>query len=119
MSEVGEGDPPMAGTPDPGAILQMVGEAAYDWLLGSDRLSWSPHAAAALGIADMAALGTGAGFAHAIDAAGGVSRLEAIQASPQSASGGSYEAQYAFKRPDGTMSWLEDIGRWFAGADGK
>ena len=30
----------------------MVGEAAYDWQIVSDRLSWSPHAAAVLGIAD-------------------------------------------------------------------
>jgi len=121
MSELGAGDPPDTGTPNPAEILQMVGQAAYEWQLASDRLSWSPHAAIVIGLADIAALGTGAAFARATDAAGGVGRLEAIQASPQSAGadGVPYEAQYAFKRPDGTTTWLEDTGRWFAGADGK
>ncbi|MCW5693035.1 MAG: GGDEF domain-containing protein [Pseudolabrys sp.] len=117
----GDGNSPDAGTPDSGEILRMVGEAAYEWQLAEDRLNWSPHAAAVLGIADVATLGTGAAFARAVDATGGVSRLEAIQATPQNigADGVPYEAQYAFKRADGTATWLEDTGRWFAGADGK
>ncbi len=119
--DIGQGNRPAAGAPDAGEILRMVGEAAYEWRLDSDRLSWSAHAAAALGIADTATLDTGAGFARAIDASGGVSRLEAIQRGTQhdSGAGVAYEAQYAFKRPDGSTAWLEDTGRWFAGADGK
>jgi PAS domain-containing protein len=116
MSEFGQND-----RPDAGEILRMVGEAAYEWRLDSDGLTWSAHAAAVLGIADTAAIETGAGFARAIDASGGVSRLEAIQAANRhdSGDGVSYEAQYAFKRPDGSTTWLEDTGRWFAGAEGK
>ncbi|KQY97427.1 diguanylate cyclase [Pseudolabrys sp. Root1462] len=116
MSEFGQND-----RPDAGEILRMVGEAAYEWRLDSDGLTWSAHAAAVLGIADTAAIETGAGFARVIDASGGVSRLEAIQAANRhdSGDGVSYEAQYAFKRPDGSTTWLEDTGRWFAGADGK
>ena len=129
MSEIGQGtdqdtdqgNPSDAGKPDAGEVLRMVGEAAYEWQLATDRLSWSPHAAAVLGIADVASIETGAGFARAIDAAGGISRLDAIQASKprQAADGATYGAQYAFKRPDGSVTWLEDTGRWFAGEGGK
>jgi diguanylate cyclase (GGDEF)-like protein len=107
--------------PDAGAILQLVGEAAYEWRLDSDRLIWSPHAGSLLGVADMAALDTGAGFARGVDAANGVSRLDAISKSGQrdGGDGVAYQTQYAFKRGDGSITWLEDIGRWFAGADGK
>jgi diguanylate cyclase (GGDEF)-like protein len=104
-----------------GDILRWVGEAAYEWRLDSDRLSWSAHAPAVLGVANMSALETGAGFAGSIDAAGGMSRLDAIAKSGQhdAGEGVAYEAQYAFKRPDGTTTWIEDTGRWFAGTDGK
>lgn len=125
MSEFGQDidhdNPFDAGDPDAGEILRMVGEAAYEWQLATDRLTWSPHAAAVLGIPDIAPLATGAGFARTVDADGGISRLDAIQASKphETAAGTVFEAQYAFKRPDGSVTWLEDTGRWFAGADGK
>ena len=104
-----------------GDILRLVGEATYEWRLDTDRLSWSGHAAAVLGAADMAALETGAGFARCVEAAGGLSRLDAITKSALRDTGGgvSYEAQYAFRRADGTTTWIEDTGRWFAGADGE
>ncbi|RDV05688.1 EAL domain-containing protein [Undibacter mobilis] len=102
-------------------ILRLVGEATYEWRLDTDRLSWSSHAAAVLGVADVAALETGSGFARCVDAAAGISRLDAVTKSPQrdAGDGVAYEAQYAFKRADGTTTWIEDTGRWFAGADGK
>jgi len=104
-----------------GDILRLVGEAAYEWRLDSDRLSWSPHAARLLGAADASVLETGSGFARCVNAAGGKSRLDAISKSGQhdTGEGVAYEAQYAFRRPDGTTAWIEDTGRWFAGADGK
>ncbi|HWK95231.1 MAG TPA: bifunctional diguanylate cyclase/phosphodiesterase [Pseudolabrys sp.] len=104
-----------------GDILRLVGEATYEWRLDTDRLSWSAHAAAALGAVDMAALETGAGFARYVEATGGMSRLDAVTKSTQRDTGDGvpYEAQYAFKRADGTTTWIEDIGRWFAGVDGK
>ncbi|WP_168197717.1 bifunctional diguanylate cyclase/phosphodiesterase [Pseudolabrys sp. FHR47] len=104
-----------------GDILRLVGEATYEWRLDTDRLSWSGHAAAVLGAADMAALETGTGFARCVEATGGLSRLDAVTKSAlrDAGDGVPYEAQYAFKRADGTTTWIEDIGRWFAGADGK
>ena len=33
--------------------------------------------------------------------------------------GVAYQVQYAFRRDSGETVWLEDTGRWFAGADGK
>ncbi len=104
-----------------GDILRLVGEATYEWRLNDDRLSWSPHAAAVFGVTDLAPLETGSGFARHVDAGGGVSRLDAVTKSSQrdGGEGVPYEAQYAFRRADGTTTWIEDTGRWFAGADGK
>jgi len=113
-------DPP-AGRPDVAHILASVGEAAYEWRLDSDALSWSGNAVAVLGT-DPAEIASGRAYATRVEPDGGKSRHEAISLSAQgeSAAGGLYQAQYAFKRADnGRTTWLEDTGRWFAGDDGK
>lgn len=104
-----------------GDILRLVGEATYEWRLDSDRLTWSAAAPAIFGMSDPSAIETGSSFARCVDAAGGISRLDAVTKSAQrdSGDGVAFEAQYAFKRPDGTATWIEDTGRWFAGPDGK
>ena len=110
-----------AGAPDVGEILASVGEAAYEWRLDSDTLIWSGNAAAVLGT-DPAEISSGRDYEAHVDAAGGKCRLDAISLTAQgdTAAGGPYQAQYAFKRADtGKETWLEDTGRWFAGADGK
>ena len=104
-----------------GEILAAVGEAAYEWRLDSDTLGWSANAAAVLGT-DIKEIASGRAYAKHVESGGGKGRLEAISLSAQgeSAAGGLYQAQYAFKRADtGKTTWLEDTGRWFAGADGK
>jgi diguanylate cyclase (GGDEF)-like protein len=109
-----------AGGPDAAAILNSIGDAVYEWRLDTDALAWSANAAAVLDIADANAIGTGAGFARLVDAAGGQSRADAVRLTTQIDAGGGvpYQVQYAVKGAD-TVNWVEDTGRWFAGSDGK
>jgi diguanylate cyclase (GGDEF)-like protein len=110
-----------ASVPDAAEILASVGEAAYEWRLDSDALTWSDNAPTVLGV-DIAEIATGKSYAAHVDSEGGKSRRDAISLSAQgeAATGGLYQAQYAFKRSDtGQTTWLEDTGRWFPGPDGK
>ena len=110
-----------AGAPDAAAILNSVGEAAYEWRLDSDGLSWSGNVVAVVGAAG-AAVASGSAYAARVEAEDGHSRRDAILQGGQSDQGAgvAYQVQYAFKRADtGEKTWLEDTGRWFAGPDGK
>jgi diguanylate cyclase (GGDEF)-like protein len=109
------------GSPDVAEILSSIGEAAYEWRLDSDLLIWSANAAAVLGIADIDRVASGRGYAMRTDAADGDSRRDVVLQSGKSDSGEgvAYQVQYAFKRAPDEKIWLEDTGRWFAGADGK
>jgi diguanylate cyclase (GGDEF)-like protein len=108
-----------AGVPDAAEILRSIGDAAYEWRLDSDVLSWSEQATAVLGMADPAEIATGKAYAH-LTADAGQSRADAIMRTGQSdrGEGVRYQTQYALKRGDDAV-WLEDTGRWFAGADGQ
>jgi diguanylate cyclase (GGDEF)-like protein len=110
-------DPP--GIPDAADILRSIGEAAYEWRLDSDLLTWSPNAADLLGVAPTE-IASGRAFAAHVEAEPGESRAGAVQASTQrdGGSGVSYQLHYRFKSGD-TVAWIEDVGRWFAGAEGK
>ena len=105
--------------PDAAEILNAVGDAVYEWRLDTDALSWSGNAASVLGI-DSAGIASGRSFARHVEAPDGQSRLDAVTRSGHSdgGSGVGYQVQYAFRRGDGEMIWLEDTGRWFAGRDG-
>ncbi|HXX26083.1 MAG TPA: EAL domain-containing protein [Pseudolabrys sp.] len=105
--------------PDAAAILNSVGEATYEWQLGTDAIAWSANAQAVLG-ADAARIATGRDFAAQVEADDGQSRREVIQSGQRdSGQGVAYLVQYAFKRAGGGKTWVEDTGRWFAGPDGK
>ena len=105
--------------PDAAKILTSVGEAAYEWRLDTDALTWSENAAAVLGV-EANEIASGRAFARRVEADAGQSRAEAIaaeQATPGE-EGIPYQLQYAFKRPDGQQIRLEDTGRWFAAPGG-
>jgi diguanylate cyclase (GGDEF)-like protein len=110
-----------SGVPDTAEILRSIGDAAYEWRLDTDALTWSGNAAAVLGIADISDLANGASFTRRTDATGGQSRVDAIAKSGlrDGGEGVAYQVQYAFKRGIEERCWVEDTGRWFAGADGK
>jgi diguanylate cyclase (GGDEF)-like protein len=108
--------------PDAAEILKSVGEAAYEWRLDTDVLTWSGNVARVLGVVDIGCIGSGRSFAKRVDAKDGQSRLDAINSAGQldNGAGVAYQVRYSFKREDGAEKfWLEDTGRWFAGADGK
>ncbi len=111
-----------AAVPDAAEVLNAIGDAAYEWRLDTDALVWSGNALSLLGIAEPADIASGRGFAQYVESEEGQSRLDAIARSAQDDTGGGvvYQVQYAFRRgSDGEKIWLEDTGRWFAGADGK
>ena len=111
-----------AGAPDAAAILNSIGEAAYEWRLDTDALTWSGNAVSVLGVADAAQIASGRDFAVRVEAEDGQSRRDVVTQSGQKDSGDgvTYQVEYAFKRADSSeKTWLEDTGRWFAGPDGK
>ena len=111
-------DPP-GGIPDAASILRSIGEAAYEWRLDRDALFWSPQAVDLFGIA-ATEIGSGRAYAAHVQAELGESRADAVQNSAKrdGGTGVPYVLQYRFKAGD-TVAWIEDVGRWFAGADGK
>ena len=99
-------------------VLRSVGEAAYAWRLDTDSLNWSDNAAAVLG-ASVTEIATGRGFAQHVEAESGKSRAEAIEGGQiDTGAGVPYRTEYGFKTAEGQI-WVEDTGRWFAGADGR
>ncbi len=108
-----------ASVPDAAEILNAIGEAGYEWRLDTDVLAWTGDVATVLGI-EAGSIANGLSFTRLLDAGGGQSRIDAILQSTQrdTGAGVAYQVQYALKRGDGKF-WVEDTGRWFAGADGK
>jgi PAS domain-containing protein len=111
---------PAAGGLDAGQILRSVGGVAYEWRIDTDAIAWSDNALEHFGLASREAIATGRAFAQLVDAAPGQSRFEAVTRSGQRDDGAGvpYQVQYALRPPAGETIWLEDTGRWFAGADG-
>jgi diguanylate cyclase (GGDEF)-like protein len=102
------------------AILRSVGEVPYVWDMATDALAWGDNAATVLNI-PVAAIATGRAYAALLDPANAATRFDAItQATgPDDGTGVVYDATYALRGGNGATLWLEDVGRWFAGADGR
>ncbi|HEX2216122.1 MAG TPA: bifunctional diguanylate cyclase/phosphodiesterase [Xanthobacteraceae bacterium] len=106
--------------PDHAGILRSVGEVAYEWQLHSDALRWGDNAAEVLKI-ERDAISSGRSFAQFLAANNVSTRFDAVMQSGRTdaGSGVPYQVQYAVQPPDGVQLWVEDTGRWFAGADGR
>jgi diguanylate cyclase (GGDEF)-like protein len=107
---------------DPNAIIASVGEVAYVWRLDTDAITWGPNIGAVLAIQDHAAAASGCDFAELVEPNSGHSRVDAVRRSSarDDGMGVAYELQYALRLPGAPAPlWVEDTGRWFAGADGK
>jgi diguanylate cyclase (GGDEF)-like protein len=115
--------PPDRADIDVAQILASVGEVAYDWRIDTDVLHWGANATDVLLIGDVGRIATGRGYAAVLEAEQAQARFDAVMQS-QKRDGGhgvAYQIQYCI-RPDpatDTKLWVEDAGRWFAGADGK
>ena len=115
---------PSGGAPDPRAILDSIGEVVYDWDVLSDRLTWGPNALNVLGVGNLDQISSGRSFGELITSDSAATRYAAITGSTASDSGAgvSYRARYGIAvggARTNQVVWLEDTGRWFAGADGK
>jgi diguanylate cyclase (GGDEF)-like protein len=104
-------------------ILASVGEAAYDWDIGTDALRWSDNANALLLIADLQAISSGRSYSQLLEAENGQARYDVVVKSDKhdAGKGVPYQIQYGIRPRPGseTRLWIEDTGRWFAGADGR
>ena len=115
-------DGEMAAAPlDAADILASAGEAAYRWDVGSDNLVWSANAAELLLIGNAARISSGRGYAQLIDAEDAQTRFDAVLRSTERDQGHGvfYRVEYRVRPDPGaeTKLWIEDCGRWFAGAD--
>jgi diguanylate cyclase (GGDEF)-like protein len=122
--------PPNMGTSQTGTapvdvtgIFKSVGDVPYEWLIESDTLRWGDNAGTVLGITDMATIATGRAFAHLLDPTTPKSRFDAVMQSGRDSqdAGGLFKVEYCLRPngPEGSKLWIEDVGRWFAGPDGK
>ncbi len=123
MSTGGQYDPARSGTPDAAAILNSIGEVAYDWRIDNDALTWGDNAGEVLLIGDRAAISTGRAYAQFLEAENAQARFDVVVNSDKrdDGCGVAYQIQYCIRPKPGsdTKLWVEDIGRWFAGTDGK
>jgi diguanylate cyclase (GGDEF)-like protein len=108
---------------DAGAILAGIGEAAYDWHIDTDALLWGTNAVEVLTVAEQAAIATGRTYAQLVIPDSGQTRFDAVMRATVTDQGPGvpYQIQYAL-RPSAASDdriWIEDTGRWFAGADGR
>jgi diguanylate cyclase (GGDEF)-like protein len=115
-----EAQSPRAGTLDPADILSSIGEVPYDWDIGTDALVWSANAGEIL-MTDPDAIATGRSFARLLEPDNLITRFDAItQSSHQDEGQGvPYQLEYSLQPKPGARLWVEDMGRWFAGADGR
>ncbi len=114
--------------PDSTEILSRSIEAAdmavYHWDIDSDRLTWSRNAAEVLQVESPEHLETGRAFATLLDRENMASRYDAVMRSARmdDVDGVAYSIEYLV-RPGGAddprSTWLEDVGRWYAGEDGR
>jgi diguanylate cyclase (GGDEF)-like protein len=121
-----DGTPLSAAAPftiDAAQIIASVGEVAYDWHIDSDVLIWGGNVADVLLIRNPEAISTGQAYARLLEAENAQARIDAVMHSDKhdDGRGVGYQIQYSI-RPDPaseTRLWVEDNGRWFAGADGR
>jgi diguanylate cyclase (GGDEF)-like protein len=107
---------------DPARIMASIGEAPYEWNIESDVLAWGANATDVLMVGGLAAISSGRNYAQLVASDAAASRFDAVMKSSQrdGGTGVPYQVQYALQ-PSGSEKalWIEDIGRWFAGTDGK
>lgn len=110
-----------AAQPDPATILASIEEAFYEWDIETDALTWGANAAKVLGVNDPAAIATGRAYARLLTQDTMTTRFDAVLNSGRrdDGKGVPYQVEYALRAADAGALWIEDTGRWFAGADGR
>lgn len=108
---------------DTAQIFASVGDVPYEWLIETDTLRWGDNVRSALGLPDTVEIGTGRAFAQLFDPNTPLTRFDAVMRSALGDQGAGvfYQMKYCLRpmRTLGPGVWIEDVGRWFAGPDGK
>jgi len=102
-------------------ILLAANEAAYEWRIDTDALTWAPNATAILGIRDPSLISSGRAYAAMLDPGNAKTRFDAIMRTEvkDDGSGVAYQIEYCLRSaPRSPKVWIEDTGRWFAGPGG-
>lgn len=104
------------------SVLFASGEAAYSWNCTSDAIEWSGNAPAILSVVSFDQISTGRAYGALLAPESMQNRYDAVFGDQRKdgGAGSPYEIRYALKQSaPGQVTWIEDVGRWFAGADGK
>jgi diguanylate cyclase (GGDEF)-like protein len=113
----------LARTGDANAILASIGLVPYDWRIDCDSLAWGANVSDVLQITDLARIVTGRGYAGYLDPTNTSTRFDAVMQTGgrDSGNGVPYQTEYCLNTGAAgtTKLWVEDNGRWFAGADGR
>ena len=102
-------------------VLACLGQAAFTWDIASDTLSWSVNILEVLPGVPSDAIELGAEFARLIEPQPHLRREAVMHGSAQDMGQGvHYQIEYGLRaRMSAPVVWVEETGRWFAGADGK
>jgi diguanylate cyclase (GGDEF)-like protein len=104
-------------------VLAAIGAVPYAWSIDTDALTWGANAADVLKVSDLHLIASGRAFAKLLDHDTVQSRSDAVTrtSAADKGAGVPYQVQYGLRPKPGTEAkvWIEDVGRWFAGADGK
>jgi diguanylate cyclase (GGDEF)-like protein len=107
---------------DPNEIFASTGVVPYEWHVATDALTWGANARGVLEVGAATSIASGGSYARLVDHKDGKSRFDAVMNSgmKDDGTGVPYEVQYALKPTldSAPLHWIEDTGRWYAGADG-
>jgi diguanylate cyclase (GGDEF)-like protein len=111
------------GGPHAAAVLAAIRHVIYDWSIPEDVIRWGDNALDVLGVDSLDRIGSGRAFASLLDPAHPESRHRVVLAARDrdEGDGVSFEVQYPLLPAGGTGGrlWIEDIGRWYGGPDGR
>ena len=122
--DAAEAQPRRSNTPvDVSSIFKSVGDVPYEWLIETDELKWGDNVGGVLGVTDTDRIATGRGFAALLKPGSPMSRFEAVMkpVPVQLPHGTLFQIEYCLqpRGAAGGQVWVEDVGRWFPGPDGK
>jgi diguanylate cyclase (GGDEF)-like protein len=106
---------------DAAALLASLGRATFVWDIAGDSLHWSDNIAAVLPDIPPAALAKAGDFAKLIEPAPGLRAAAVLNSTAtDTGEGVPYRIEYGVRASvSAPMLWIEECGRWFAGADGR
>lgn len=107
--------------PQASDILASLGQAVFVWDIASDAIRWGEQAAVVFAGIPASSLATGAEFAKLIEPSQSLRTAALAMTSPvHGADGTPYRVEYGVRMSASEpVVWIEETGRWFAGADGR